>query len=52
MIDVPDGAQFFGATDEERRIVETLYWAIGGSRTGSGAIRADGEHVQRPPLRA
>jgi steroid delta-isomerase-like uncharacterized protein len=30
MTDVPDGPQVFGATDDERRIVETLYRAIGG----------------------
>ncbi|MGI5125187.1 ester cyclase [Pseudonocardia sp. CA-107938] len=30
MTDVPDGPQVFGATDDERRIVETLYRAVGG----------------------
>lgn len=30
MTDVHEGPKIFGATDEERRIVETLYRAIGG----------------------
>jgi predicted ester cyclase len=30
MADAPDGPQVFGATEDERRIVETLYRAIGG----------------------